>query len=98
MVAEPSEIFLVRRRADKGQADGDVHAATKRRSLERSHADIVVGGDHGIEFAGKRAQEHGVGRHGTDRSARVAGEGVHCWLIHVPFFGSKHAVVRGVRV
>ncbi len=53
---------MVDRGADDRQPERDVDRLAERQQLDRNQSLVVVAGDHRIEFAAHRADEHCVGR------------------------------------
>ena len=53
---------VVDRGPDDGQAQRHVHRLAERQQLDRDQPLIVVAGDHDVELAPMRPDEHGVAR------------------------------------
>src|SRR5690606_32633135 len=89
---------VVRRGPHEGEAERDVDAVAERGRLEGGHAHVVVGGDHGVELAGRGADEHRVR---GDRAARVDAlrlQPCPCGLQDARLLIAEQAAIGGVRV
>ena len=65
----------------------------ERSDLDRGHADVVIGSEHGVEFSAERADEDGVGGQGAGAVERLRGG-----RQDIAIFRSEHPRLTGVRV